>query len=99
MGSCTRVALPADEFETMKARVRRYRARVDEIGAISGPVIEENVQARIRGRAPHVDPLHPPQAELADEIVAFLNTPELSADQAALLALTFLGAEDATLIE
>ena len=32
----------------------------------------------------------------ADEIVAFLNTPELSADQAALLALTFLGAEDAT---
>ena len=37
--SCTRVALPAEEFETMRTRVCRYRARVDEIGAISGPVI------------------------------------------------------------
>ena len=83
----------------MRVRVRRYRAQVDEIGAISGPVIEENVRERIRGRAPYVDPLPPAQAELADEIVAFLNTPELSADQAALLALMFLGVEDATQID
>ena len=91
--------LPADEFETMRARVRRYRARIDEIGAISGPIIEQNVRERIRGRTQNVEPLPAAHTELVDEIVAFLNTSELSADQAALLALTFLGAEDAAQID
>ncbi|MDQ3382018.1 MAG: hypothetical protein M3546_17205 [Actinomycetota bacterium] len=85
------MAVPDDQFETMKARARRYRARIGDVGGISVPIIEQNVRERIRGRPQNVQRLPPAQGELADEIVALLNNSELSAHQAALLKRTYFG--------
>jgi len=83
------MAVPDDEFETMQARARSYRKRLKVLGSVSGPVIERNVRERLRSRA--TTTLPPAQAELADEIVAFLKKPELSVHQAAFLEREFFG--------
>jgi hypothetical protein len=74
------VAIPADEFSTMRARARSFRRRMDELGTVSGPVIDGYVRDRLRDR-PNVASLPPAQAEFADEIVALLQIPGLSPQQ------------------
>jgi hypothetical protein len=75
------VTIPDDEFEMMLARARRFRKRVDELGTLSSPVTDGYVRDRLRYR-PDVNSLPPGQAELADEIVALLQMPSLSPQQA-----------------
>jgi len=70
-----------DEFDTMLARARRFRRRVDELGGVSGPAIDGYVRDRLRFR-PNVSLPPPAQAELADEILALLQLPSLSSHQA-----------------
>jgi hypothetical protein len=81
------VAVPNDEFQTMLARARNFRRRVDELGSVSGPVIAEGVRDRLRRRL--VEYLPPAQRELAEEIVTLLEHPELSQLQAAQLERAF----------
>lgn len=83
------MAVPDDEFETMRARTRSYRKRLAELGSVGEPVIVGYVRDHLRSRRP--EPLPPAQADLADEIVAFLEEPQLSAHQAALLEREFFG--------
>jgi hypothetical protein len=77
------MAVPDDEFEAMLARARRFRRRVDELGSVSGPVIEDGVHDRL------ADHLPPAQRELAETIVALLEDPRLSIPQAAQLERAF----------
>lgn len=74
----------------MQARARSYRKRLDELGSVSGPVINGHVRDRLRSRQT-ANTLPPAQADLADEIVAFLRGPRLTAHQAAELERDFLG--------
>ena len=90
VGYSSRVTVPSDEFETMLARVRRFRKRVDELG-MSGTEVDANVRARLRSRP--ADPLPPGQQALADEIHGFLEDSRLSAHQAAWLERTFFAGE------
>jgi hypothetical protein len=75
------VTIPNDEFETMLARARSFRRRVDELGTLSSPAIDGYVRERLRYR-PDVNSLPRAQAEFADEIVALLQQPTLSLQQA-----------------
>jgi hypothetical protein len=75
------MAAATDEFETMLARARRFRRRVDELGTVSAPAIDGYVRDHLRYR-PQVGALPPAQAELADEILALLQMPGLSTEQA-----------------
>jgi hypothetical protein len=75
-----------DEFETMLARARSFRARLDELG-IAGGAVEDCVYARLRHR-PYVV-LPPAQRKLAEEIVALLTSPGLSTWQARELEQAF----------
>lgn len=90
MGYGRRVPVPDDEFETMLARAKSFRRRVDEIGSVSGPVIVGNVRDRLRWRA-DVETLPPAQGELADEILELLANPSLSPQQAHQLERAFFG--------
>jgi hypothetical protein len=83
------MAVPADEFETMLARMRGFRRRVDELGSVGGPIIDADVRAH-RNLSP-ADYLPSPQRELAETIVALLEDPRLSALQAAQLERAFFG--------
>lgn len=68
-----------------------YRKRLDELGSVSGPVIDGHVRDRLRS-GQTANTLPPAQADLADEIVAFLRGPRLTAHhQAAELERDFLG--------
>jgi hypothetical protein len=80
MGYGCGVTIPTDEFSTMCARARSFRRRVDELGTVSGPVIDGYVRDRLHDR-PHVNSLPPAQGEFADEIVALLQMPGLSPQQ------------------
>ena len=84
------MAVPDDEFETMKARARSFRKRLEELGSVSGPVIEGNVRDRLRSCL-DVNALPPAQGELADEIVALLENTQLSSWQAHELQWEFFG--------
>jgi hypothetical protein len=75
------VTTPDDEFETMLARARSFRRRVDELGTVSSPAIDGYVRDRLRDR-PDVNSLPRAQAEFADEILALLQLPSLSPQQA-----------------
>lgn len=75
------MAIPEDEFETMLARARKFRRRVDELGTVSSPAIDGYVRDRLRYRRDG-NPLPPAQADLADEIVALLQVSSLSPQQA-----------------
>jgi hypothetical protein len=72
--------IPTDEFSTMCARARSFRRRVDELGTVSSPAIDGYVRDQLYGRR-HT-PLPPAQAEFADEILALLQMPGLSPQQA-----------------
>jgi hypothetical protein len=84
------VAVRENEFETMLARGRSYRKRLDELGSLNRPIIEGHVRDRLRWQ-PAAITLPPAQGELADEIFALLRTPRLSAQQAARLEREFFG--------
>ena len=84
------MAVPDDEFETMQARVRSYRRRLEELGSVSGPVIVTHVRDRLGWRAT-ANTLPPAQGELADEIVIVLTDSRLTVAQAARLEREFLG--------
>jgi hypothetical protein len=75
-----------DEFETMLARARSFRARLDELG-IAGGAVEDFVYARLRHR-PYGE-LPPAPREFAEEILALLKSPELSTWQALELEQAF----------
>jgi len=75
------VTVPDDEFETMLARARNFRRRVDELGTVSGPAIDGYVRDRLRSRRDGYA-LPPAQAELAEEIVALFQVSSLSPQQA-----------------
>lgn len=90
LGSQSGVAVPDDEFETMQARSRSYRRRLEALGSVSAPVIEGYVRDRLRWR-PSANTLPPAQGELADEILALLEEPRLSAQQTAQLQREFFG--------
>ena len=79
--------VPEDEFETMLARARSFRARLNELGIAAG-VIEDCVYARLRHRPYAVLP--PAQRELADAIVGLLTNSELSMWQASELERAFV---------
>lgn len=75
------MAIPGDEFETMLARARSFRRRVDELGSVSGSVIDGHVRDRLHSRG-NGNALPPAQADLAEEIVALLQVSSLSPQQA-----------------
>jgi hypothetical protein len=84
------VAFRDDEFETMLARGRSYRVRIDQLGSLNRPIIDGHLRDRVR-RRPTTNTLPPPQVALADEIFAVLRSPKLSALQAARLEREFFG--------
>ena len=79
--------VPEEEFETMLARARSFRARIDELG-IAGGAIEDCVHARLHHRPYAVLP--PGPRKLAEEIVRLLKNPELSTWQARELERAFV---------
>jgi hypothetical protein len=74
------VTIPDDEFETMLARARSFRRRVDDLGTLSGPAIDGYVRDRLHYRR-DINSLPPAQVEFADEILALLQVPTLSPQQ------------------
>lgn len=78
-------------FQVMLKRAREFRRRIDELGSVSGPVIDANVRARLRWN-PQPPQLPPGQRQLADEILDLLKNPQLSTGQARELAQAFRGA-------
>jgi hypothetical protein len=84
------VTVPNDEFETMLARARRFRKRVDEL-PMGGTEIDANVRARLRAKPS--SELPPGQQALADEIHSLLDDLRLSAHQAAWIERAFFAGE------
>jgi hypothetical protein len=85
------VGIPEDEFQTMLARARNFRRRVDELGTVNSPAIDGYVRDRLRDRR-NGNALPPAQTDLADEIVALLQISSLSPHQAHQLEREFFEA-------
>lgn len=81
------MAVPEFEFETLLARTHRLRAQLTELG-IAGSMVEDEVKARVHSGRSKRD-LPPAHAQLAEEIVALLENPELSTWQAQKLRYDF----------
>ena len=73
----------------MRAQIRFFRSRLEELDLDTRAAIEVNVSDRIHGR--DTVPLPPERSELADAIVAVLGETGLSLDQAAQLEREFFG--------
>ena len=81
------MAVPDPEFEALIARTRRLRTQLAEL-RVAGSMVEEEVRARI-GTGRSKRDLPPAHAQLADEILAVLENPELSTWQAQKLRYEF----------
>ena len=73
----------------MRAQIRYFRSRLEELDLDTRAAIEVNVSDRIHWR--DTVPLPPELSELADAIVAVLGETGLSLDQAAQLEREFFG--------
>ena len=77
------------EFGIMRAQIRFFRSRLEQLDLDTRAAIEVNVGDRIHWR--DTVPLSPEQSELADEIVAVLGDTGLSLHQATQLEHEFFG--------
>ena len=88
-GSSQVVPASDHEFGIMRAQVRFFRSRLEQLDLDSRAAIEVNVSDRIHWR--DTVPLPPERRELADEIFAVLGDTALSLHQASQLEREFFG--------
>lgn len=81
--------MPLDDiqYHALLLRSRELRRLVDELGSLTGPVIEASVDARLQ-KKPQAE-LPSGQKKLVDEIVGILENPGLSSIQARGVAHAF----------